>query len=54
MNTLRLTRRGRLLLAALALAILAAVAYVAILHPPIYGNCRDTLDGRVCEIVDYR
>lgn len=54
MNDLRLTRRGRLLLAALALATLAAVAYVAILHPPIYGNCRDTLDGRVCEIVDYR
>lgn len=54
MNDLRLTRRGRLLLAALALATLAAVAYVAILHPPIYGNCRDTLDGRACEIVDYR
>lgn len=54
MNSLRLTRRGRVVIAALALAALAAVAYVAILHPPIYGNCRDTLDGRVCEIVDYR
>lgn len=54
MSNLRLTRRGRVVIAALALATLAAVAYVAILHPPIYGKCRDTLDGRVCQIVGYR
>lgn len=54
MNNLRLTRMGRLLLAALALAILALVAYVALFHPPIYGDCRQTLDGKVCPIVGYR
>lgn len=54
MSDLHLTRRGCLVVAALTLALVAAVAYVAIAHEPIYGKCRTTLDGKVCQIVGYR
>jgi len=38
------------LLAALALTILAA----AIFLEPVYGECRDTIEGRVCQLIGYR
>jgi len=54
MRGLRLTRRGRLVLAALALALVASLTYWAAGFSRVYGECQVTLDGKVCQLIGYQ
>lgn len=33
--------------------ILAALAYLWLNTEPIYGNCTQTVDGKVCDLIGY-
>jgi len=54
MRGLRLTRRGRLTLAALTLALAASLIYYAAGYSRVYGECQITLEGRICQLIGYQ
>jgi hypothetical protein len=46
---MRLTRRGKLV----AALLVAALAYLWMNVEPIYGDCRQTIEGEVCILQGY-
>lgn len=46
---MKLTRRGKLV----AALLVAALAYLWMNVEPIYGDCRQTIEGEVCDLIGY-
>jgi hypothetical protein len=46
---MKLTRRGKLV----AALLVAALAYLWMNVEPVYGNCKHTIEGKVCTLQGY-
>jgi hypothetical protein len=47
-------RMIRRLFLALVIALAIAAAIFRLTHTPIYGECHDTPDGRMCTLIGYK
>lgn len=46
---MRLTKRGKLV----AALLVAALGYLWLNIEPVYGDCRQTIEGEVCNLIGY-
>ena len=46
---MKLTRRGKLV----AALLVAALGYLWLNVEPVYGDCRQTIEGEVCDLIGY-